>query len=240
MHSETQHLEYDVNSLGKREYRSLHNNNNQVYVVMTQLRQTIPESLLEKLRHYVLDRNACIPAGVCNDSLRTLLDSSWLTCDVMNYYLGLLKGRFGGQTFRSNLFDKGERIQKKVLQLDDVLIPLNIGGQHWILLRIRIRDETIEVYDSIVQAQSYYENKKEIRRVKQYLVHHGKAKECWKIIIKTSEQQNDGCSCGVFVLLNAKALRMNIEPPKLKGNIMGYRSKLLCEIMSGQILEFIY
>jgi Ulp1 family protease len=214
---------------------------NSAVTAITQLRRTIPESMLSKLRRYVIDEKACIPEGVSNESLKLLLDSSWLNCDIMNYYMLLLQRRFGGQTFYSNSFAPGSSSsQKRKPALDDVLIPLNVRETHWILLHVRVAEEVINVYDSAQRGEAYYENSKDIMRVKKYLVHYGKQQNCWKIVVQKSEQQKDGDSCGVFTLMNAKALRLGVSLPQLNGSIMDCRSKILCEIMIGQILDMMY
>lgn len=188
----------------------------------------------------ILEQNAHVPAEyyrVSNRSLKLLLDSSWLNDEILNNYFGLIVSQFGGETFQSTNFAQGTSAkQRRQRNLDDVIIPLNQKNQHWILLRVLVEKEEIEIYDSMQKSLERYLTCSDINRVKLYMVHYGKAKSCWKLVIRNSEQQRDGTSCGLMTMMNAKCIRMNIPAPRMNDNIMGHRGKFLLEIMTAKIL----
>jgi len=98
-------------------------------------------------------------------------------------------------------------------------------------------EDVMEIYDSLARKAEYYQKHADIDRVKKYMVHYGKAKACWKIRLMESEQQKDGTSCGIFTIMNAKAIAYETAvPPSISASIVGFRMKIATELLCGRIL----
>jgi Ulp1 family protease len=212
-----------------------------VIPALRKLSETVPISTIKTLENMIA-QGACIPSIISNENLKRLTETAWLSDDIMNHYLRLLSERCGGQVFESLLFaDRKDRTQqKKMLQLTDVLVALNDGENHWILVRVDCEKEILEVQDSIQKSTKHYNKAPGIKRLRKYLSYYGKNAEAWTLKVLPSEQQLDGDSCGIFTLMNAKALRFGVATPPLNGNVMGFRAKILLELMLGKILEMSY
>jgi sentrin-specific protease 1 len=98
--------------------------------------------------------------------------------------------------------------------LDEIFIPIDIGGLHWILAVIHIQQKIIQVYDSCGEPYRQY-----LKNLFQYLKdeHESKkgsplpgAKE-WRLVgtdKKETPQQHNGYNCGVFVCMFAYFLSL--------------------------------
>jgi Ulp1 family protease len=205
------------------------------------LRLTVPISTTQILERMIAE-GACIPDLISNEGLKRLTNTSWLTDSIMHRYLILLTERFGGQAFDPLMFgDRDTRVrQRKHHELSSILVPINNGGNHWFLVRVDYEKEIFEIQDSSQKTFKHYTKASGIKRLRRYLTYYGKRADCWTIKLLPSEQQIDFFSCGVFTLMNAKAFKFGVPTPPLNEHLMGFRSKILLELMLGRILDMFY
>ncbi|XP_071121786.1 uncharacterized protein [Mytilus edulis] len=96
-----------------------------------------------------------------------------------------------------------------------IFMPINKSQNHWILLAANIPSKTVSILDSMNE-----NNDKYVQLWRNYMkVRSEKIKQdvdCnWKKGNLKSSQQNDGHSCGPFILMNALALSQGLEPNQL-------------------------
>jgi hypothetical protein len=165
-----------------------------------------------------------------------------------------------GDTYRSNLSTKPRELSKKskginVIDLtafDNILVVMNtdnsnratnkdvmgrpVGGSHWVLGRINVKNRTIGIYDSMNNNNQSKRNELNgwkndtflrLLRGEQYLtyleddirtdVERKRLQECaddnnWTEIMYEVEKQNDSCACGVYSSINMAYLLSHHEP----------------------------
>ncbi|KAJ5347858.1 Peptidase C48 SUMO/Sentrin/Ubl1 [Penicillium brevicompactum] len=184
---------------------------------------------------------------------------AWLNDEIINSYLGLLvhylrelNGNLGPKDkprfhsfntfFYSTLRDKGyagvARWARRakiggadLLNVDMVFIPVH-EVNHWTLMVVRPADRTIEYFDSLGSAGSA-----QVTRIKKWL--HGELgdqykEEEWTVLASLSSQQDNMSDCGVFLLMNAKAIALGIEPTAFgPSHTSLLRRKIVAELMNG-------
>ncbi|KAJ5488817.1 hypothetical protein N7539_003707 [Penicillium diatomitis] len=184
---------------------------------------------------------------------------AWLNDEMINAYLSVLVQYLRDSTgnsapgekpkfhafntfFFSTLKEKGyegvRRWAKRakiggegLLEVDTVFIPVH-QASHWTLMVVRPSDRTIEYYDSLGARGA-----REVEIIKKWLQGELGLKfeaEEWTFLSSVSSQQDNMSDCGVFLLINAKAIALGIEPtafgPK---DTVTLRAKIVAELMNG-------
>lgn len=184
---------------------------------------------------------------------------AWLNDEIINSYLELLThylrqlrqnlGPSDRPLFHSfstyfypKLREKGyEGIQRwvkrakiggeQLLNVDTVFIPVH-EINHWTLMVVRPVDRTIEYFDSLGSSGAA-----QVKWIKKWLRGElgSKYKEDeWTVLGSVSSQQDNGSDCGVFLLTNAKAIALGIEPTAFgPSHIKLLRRKIVAELMNG-------
>ncbi|KAJ5746248.1 hypothetical protein N7520_011430 [Penicillium odoratum] len=184
---------------------------------------------------------------------------AWLNDEMINSYLSVIlqylqqsagnaapneRPRYHAfnSFFYSSLRDKGydgvRRWAKRakingegLLEVDTVFIPVH-ESSHWTLLVVRPLDRTIEYFDSLGGR-----GVRQMKMIKTWL--HGElgakfVDSEWSFLPSVSSFQDNGSDCGVFLLTNAKAVALNIEPTAFGANDTALlRKKIVAEIMNG-------
>ncbi|KAJ5200359.1 Peptidase C48 SUMO/Sentrin/Ubl1 [Penicillium cf. griseofulvum] len=193
------------------------------------------------------------------DIVTCIRSEAWLNDEIINAYLGLLvhylrqsHGNLGPKErprfhafntfFYSTLRDKGYDGVRRwanrakiggvgLLNVDTVFIPVH-ESSHWTLLVIRPEERTIEYFDSLGSR-----GPRQVKNVKQWLRGELGAKykdEEWTVLPSVSSQQDNGSDCGVFLLTNAKAITVGVEPTAIgPRHIALLRRKIVAELMNG-------
>ncbi|KAJ5242691.1 uncharacterized protein N7469_001018 [Penicillium citrinum] len=190
--------------------------------------------------------------------LKTL---SWLNDEIINSYLTLLvqylrqttgntgteRPRFHAFTtfFYTTLRDKGYAGVRRwanrakiggegLLDVDTVFIPVHESA-HWTLLVVRPADRTIEYFDSLDRMGR--NGSRQVKNIKEWMRGELGAKyddDEWRVLPAISSQQDNGSDCGVFLLTNAKAIALGIEPTAFgASDTQMLRSKIVAELMNG-------
>jgi sentrin-specific protease 1 len=182
---------------------------------------------------------------------------AWLNDEIINAYLGLLVHhlrRLNGNLndrpsfhafntfFYSTLRDKGYQGVRRwanrakiggegLLNVDTVFIPVH-ESSHWTLLVVRPTERTIEYFDSLGSRGA-----RQVRNVKEWLrgeLGSQYKDEEWIVLPSVSSQQDNGSDCGVFLLTNAKAIAVGVEPTSIGPvHITLLRQKIVAELMNG-------
>ncbi|KAJ5943285.1 hypothetical protein N7516_003453 [Penicillium verrucosum] len=193
------------------------------------------------------------------DIVTCIRPEAWLNDEIINAYLGLLvhylrqsHGNLGPSDrplfhafntfFYSTLRDKGyqgvQRWAKRakiggegLLNVDTVFIPVH-ESSHWTLMVIRPAERTIEYFDSLGS-----HGPRQVKNVKQWLRGELGPKyneKEWTVLPSVSSRQDNGSDCGVFLLTNAKAITIGVEPTAIgPSHITLLRRKIVAELMNG-------
>lgn len=196
-------------------------------------------------------------------SLRRTRGLDWLNDEVINLYMLLLLERdkllcsitknrrasyFFSSYFLTKLVDDGEycynnvrrwtsRAKIDVFALDKVIIPTNVGNQHWCLSVIYVQRKTIQYYDSMGgRGTSYMES------LLNWLgdEHQDKKKtplpdrHTWRLVPtqQGTPQQENGCDCGVFTCMFANYLSEDLELDFSQDDMPHFR-----DLIAWQVLE---
>ena len=91
--------------------------------------------------------------------------------------------------------------------LHSILIPVNRGGNHWVLTHVDLQTNTIAIYDSLRGGASSRRDDPR-HKIKAFLTqHHQLAQKPWRIInTQNFPQQANGYDCGVFTCAAALAI----------------------------------
>ncbi|CAD2114187.1 hypothetical protein YYG_00516 [Plasmodium vinckei petteri] len=202
--------------------------------------------------------------------IKCLIDSRWLNDEIINFYLSMLQeyneaGIKSGVTYLPKMFtfstfffqslnfngsynySKVARWTKRkkidILEYDLILIPLHVGGNHWTLGAINIKDKHIKLYDSLNMP-----NRKFFEYMKRYIVDEVKDKKQINIDISPwtynssglPEEgipcQENGYDCGVFTCMFAKCLTFNRDFDFSQSDIKEIRLKMVYEISQGHLV----
>ncbi|CAG8135174.1 unnamed protein product [Penicillium olsonii] len=197
---------------------------------------------------------------ICQKDIITCVrPMAWLNDEIINSYLAILvhylrqlNGNLGPNDrprfhsfntfFYSNLRDKGYQSvarwatrakigRENLLDVDTVFIPVH-EVNHWTLMVVRPVDRTIEYFDSLGSAGAY-----QVKSIKAWLRGELGPKykeEEWTVLKSVSSRQDNMSDCGVFLLINAKAIALGIEPTAFgPSHTTLLRSKIVAEIMNG-------
>ena len=169
------------------------------------------------------------------DIITCLKPLEWLNDEIINAYLTILihylrqkagnvddRPRFHAfnSFFYSTLRDKGYQGVRRwanrakiggeaLLNVDTVFIPVHESA-HWTLMVLRPKDRAIEYFDSLGGRGN-----RQVGIVKEWLRGELGAKydeDEWTFFPSVSSHQDNGSDCGVFLLTNAKAIALGIEP----------------------------
>ncbi|KAJ5893686.1 hypothetical protein N7495_005377 [Penicillium taxi] len=182
---------------------------------------------------------------------------AWLNDEIINAYLTLLvnylrqsTGNIGSNPryhafntfFYSNLREKGYqsvgRWAKRakiggeaLLDTEMVFVPVH-EASHWTLMVLQPVKRTIEYFDSLGGS-----GRSQVLNIELWLRGELGVKfdpEEWTTLHSVSSQQENGFDCGVFLLTNAKAISLNIEPTAFKADSTPLlRKKIIAEIING-------
>ena len=170
-------------------------------------------------------------------------DKSWLNDELINFYIELLKMRdqesadcnpryirnhFFNSFFMAKLRENGVYEYKKVKQwtkdidifsCNQIIIPININGNHWTLAVIDMVNKVIRYYDSMGDAGKIYLDALRLY-IRDEWTHKKRTSppawmNDWRLIegsTSTPQQDNNNkTDCGVFVLCTADLLGQGLS-----------------------------
>ncbi|XP_024035640.1 putative ubiquitin-like-specific protease 1B [Citrus clementina] len=140
-------------------------------------------------------------------------------------------------------------MSKPFTDVDMIFIPVNLGGDHWVLARADLRARRMQIYDSLV---TFCEDKTYLRKFKplqvvfpQWLQDVGfynirpelQSADSWKVrIVKDVPQQQPGSGdCGVFMLMFTMYLMFGLKLDFDSSHGHYFRKKIAVDIFTGDI-----
>ena len=179
-------------------------------------------------------------------NFQTLRPDTWLSDEVINTFMHLILQRnvsrnlsvpetaqkhihifntfFFTKLLQGNTYDY-ERVQRfsrhvhqgNIFNIDILLIPIHINGNHWALMEINFPNKKIQYLDSLATSNDNY-----IKHTMQYLKDEHDKKfnfplpdiNFWSLVTdnQNTPQQKNGHDCGVFICLFAEAIAKGIRP----------------------------
>lgn len=193
---------------------------------------------------------------ITRNDLNTLVGVTWLNDEVINFYMNLIMERAEKRKdlpksycfntfFIPTLMSRGHagvrRWTRKVdiFSFDLLPVPVHVGGMHWCMAIIRMKEKVIRYYDSMGNP-----NQPVLDALERYLMEESMDKrkvpfdtrDWTKESIRECPQQRNGSDCGVFSCMNAEHLTRN-APLNFSQNEMPYfRQKMVLEIATGHLI----
>ncbi|XP_052295904.1 uncharacterized protein LOC127901897 [Citrus sinensis] len=140
-------------------------------------------------------------------------------------------------------------MSKPFTDVNMIFIPVNLGGDHWVLARADLRARRMQIYDLLV---TFREDKTYLRKFKplqvvfpQWLQDVGfynirselQSTDPWKVrIVKDVPQQSPGSGdCGVFMLMFTMYLMFGLKFDFDSSHGHYFRKKIAVDIFTGDI-----
>ncbi|KAM8718495.1 hypothetical protein ACLKA7_001665 [Drosophila subpalustris] len=194
--------------------------------------------------------------NITRNDIRTLTGSCWLNDEIINFYMNLITERsqikegklpsvYAMNTFFiPRLLQNGHSAVKRwtrrvdLFSKDIIPVPVHVGGVHWCMAIIHMKNKTIRYYDSMGKP-----NQMVLSALETYLREESLDKR--KLPFDTSDfkienvqdvpQQTNGSDCGVFSCMFAEYITRN-KPLNFSQEHMEYfRKKMVLEICSGEL-----
>ncbi len=196
---------------------------------------------------------------ITKDKASCLHDREWLNDEVINMYMQILHEKYN-TTFLWNSFfwlklsSDGKGYNYKSVQrwtsrkkidlfsFDRVIVPMNIGKNHWALGLVDLQEKTIKYYDSLAEGTVH---KSFVSYMKQYLCDEWKDKkkdeempdfESFDTPLVYPPQQSNSYDCGVFTCMTAECLSAKRDWFDFdQSMIPDMRRKMFLQIRNGRI-----
>ena len=186
--------------------------------------------------------------------MHTLADRSWLNCEVINFYMEMLKERGKLENyptvytfntfFYPRLLSGGHAALKRWTQKVDVfshdliIVPVLLKV-HWCLAVIDFRNKTVKYYDSMGSP-----NNKCLKSLMKYLQDESLDKRKaafdtsgWQTEnVKKIPQQMNGNDCGMFACTFAEYICRGADISFTQQDMPYFRSKMVYEIYTCKLL----
>lgn len=194
--------------------------------------------------------------NITRHDLNTLDGLNWLNDEVINFYMELLKERSEQCDHLPKVHVMNTFFVPKLLQMghsgvrrwtrkvdifayDVIPVPVHVGGVHWCMSIIHMRDKTIKYYDSMG-----HPNYPVLEALKKYL--HEESLDKKKVPYNTSDwsvecvrdcpQQRNGSDCGVFSCMFAEFVSRDSKISFEQEHMQYFRRKMVYEIASGRMV----
>ena len=200
------------------------------YMTLTPDEQVLAEVLFLSApsSDVIASRNNII---VTKDKLLCLKDREWLNDEVINFYFDMLNDLAPNKVFLWNSFfwlklsSDGNGYNYKAVQrwtsrkkidiflFDRIIVPMNVGKNHWALGLVDLKQRTISYFDSLAPRTvhaSFAEYM--IRYLEDEFRDKHKGEACpdflgtFTTTVVDPPQQKIGFDCGVFTCMNAECL----------------------------------
>ena len=203
------------------------------------------------------EADVAILRGIC----QRLSGNEWAEVEVINAYVRLVNS-WGGKTFAfsSFFFTKLEGMQERddysfgklhkwvkktkvnLRHQANILFPINIKKQHWLLVNVNVAKSTFEIIDSLESLTPADVREGFVALVAKFLQDYFRATQdlgqpevdvkSWKVEVADCEQQTNGVDCGVFVCHNMRLLAQGKTKEELKCGSLPESATLRQEVMS--------
>ncbi|KAL8758403.1 MAG: hypothetical protein Q9199_001537 [Rusavskia elegans] len=121
---------------------------------------------------------------------------------------------------------------RNLLKMETIFVPINKGGNHWVLVHVNPQSRTIEYFDSFHHPPGSVFN-----NIKMWLRQELKdafVDSEWTLLQKGGPRQRNASDCGVFATTTAKMIVLGVDPMAFSANDMPtQRRRMLAELMNG-------
>ncbi|KAI4116915.1 MAG: hypothetical protein LQ345_002749 [Seirophora villosa] len=121
---------------------------------------------------------------------------------------------------------------KDILKMEKIFIPINLGGNHWVLAHVNPQTKTIEYFDSFHAPGSRI-----VDNIKTWLaaeLRDAFVDAEWTVVEKQGPEQYNASDCGVFCATTAKMIVLGVDPMAFSAADMAtQRRVMLAELMNG-------
>ncbi|KAL8732476.1 MAG: hypothetical protein Q9166_002689 [cf. Caloplaca sp. 2 TL-2023] len=121
---------------------------------------------------------------------------------------------------------------KNLFRMEKIFIPINKGGNHWVLVHVNPQSKTIEYFDSF-----HHQPGPVFNHIKTWLRNElGDAyiDSEWTLAQKGGPIQRNASDCGVFAITTAKMIVLGVDPLAFSAADMPtQRRRMLAELMNG-------
>jgi Ulp1 family protease len=172
--------------------------------------------------------------SILGTDIVTLDNSNWLNDAVMHAYLALLMSEQRNSTdklyvlpaflaakWESGRFGDWLYAKAQLNRYSWILMPVNVGNSHWVLIVGDVRRGRLGFIDSMEsEAYSIY-----VKYWKAYVaVRSSKVGELgdWRAVTYNCSQQTDSYSCGILCLMDAEAVIRHIDLSEVKPSLATY------------------
>lgn len=207
---------------------------------------------------------------ISGDKIQCLQDKEWLNDEVINYYMDLLNelnSKIGGSRLVPNTYlwnsffwlklsDDGKGYNYKSVQrwtsrkkidifsFDRMIVPMNVGRNHWALGFVDLRAKIVRYYDSLAAGTVHTRFSEFILKyLEDEFRDKRKHEECPQFttefsteIVDDIPQQRNGYDCGVFMCSFAECLANGRDWIDFDQTfITDMRRKIITQILSNKI-----
>jgi Ulp1 family protease len=134
--------------------------------------------------------------------------------------------------------------QGGIFGLDHIVIPINLDGLHWVVVRVDVKGKSIHFYDSLdgdgeVHVDNIFEYLKEEHKDKfrEPLPNQEQWRRIATVNIRTPRQKG-GVDCGVFVCMYVYCTLLRIPFHEYKqADMPNIRRRMALAVLQGKIAE---
>lgn len=194
--------------------------------------------------------------NITRTDIRTLTGSCWLNDEIINFYMNLLTDRsqrkegklpsvYAMNTFFvPRLLQNGHGAVKRwtrkvdIFSKDIIPVPVHVGGVHWCMAIIHMKNKTIRYYDSMGKPNQVVLNALEMYLRAESLDKRQKPFDTSEFSIENVQnvpQQTNGSDCGVFSCMFAEYISRNKPLTFSQDHMEYFRRKMVLEICSGEL-----
>lgn len=125
---------------------------------------------------------------------------------------------------------------KNLLKMEKIFIPINKGGNHWVLVHINPQTKIIEYFDSFHNSPGPVEG--HMRNWLRNELGDAYVDSEWTLTQKEGPEQRNASDCGVFATTTAKMIVLGVDPMAFSAKDMQtQRRRMLAELMNGGLNE---
>lgn len=183
--------------------------------------------------------------------LQTLAPTEWLNSSVIEYFLKLVEDGNSrivsfSPFFITKLSESGYvsvkrwmKMKKKNIanDVDKILVPINVNGNHWVCSMIDLQKNKIFYLDSLCRTKNSPTAFRYMQRLKDYVIQEsgGSLGKDIEMIHLESPQQSNGYDCGIFTLMNLLQLANDEAIVLNQKNANEFRFYIANEILKQRI-----
>lgn len=186
---------------------------------------------------------------------KNLATDAYTSEDTINFYLQLVQKRsqedrsmlrvrvlsthFVLQQGKSTSYAISQRQIKDfdmrdINSLDRILVPVFVGGNHWVMAAIYIKEKEINLYDSMSYKQHHMGI---LHALKGFMTTENAP--FWRLSVEKFPKQKKSNDCGIFAMTCAEFISRNAAFSFEQEDMLRLRMKIMYEIMHGGIVNLI-